>query len=123
VAAYAQFMRARSVKGTALPALTASSMAAKTRPSRGLLHVHLIAMLTYIMTLAHRRQDDYEVVRKVGRGKYSEVFEGINTANNQKCIIKILKPVKKKKARGCAATQLCTKHRPRHTPHPAVLQR
>ena len=46
-----------------------------------------------------RSQDDYEVVRKVGRGKYSEVFEGINIVNNQKCIIKILKPVKKKKAR------------------------
>jgi casein kinase II subunit alpha len=42
-------------------------------------------------------QDDYEVVRKVGRGKYSEVFEGINVNNNEKCIIKILKPVKKKK--------------------------
>lgn len=42
-------------------------------------------------------QDDYEVVRKVGRGKYSEVFEGINITNNEKCIIKILKPVKKKK--------------------------
>ena len=36
-------------------------------------------------------------MRKVGRGKYSEVFEGVNTVNNQKCIIKILKPVKKKK--------------------------
>lgn len=44
-----------------------------------------------------RDQDDYEVVRKVGRGKYSEVFEGINTVNNERCIIKILKPVKKKK--------------------------
>jgi len=42
-------------------------------------------------------QDDYEVVRKVGRGKYSEVFEGINVASDQRCIIKILKPVKKKK--------------------------
>jgi casein kinase II subunit alpha len=42
-------------------------------------------------------QDDYEVVRKVGRGKYSEVFEGINVNNNEKCVIKILKPVKKKK--------------------------
>lgn len=42
-------------------------------------------------------QDDYEVVRKVGRGKYSEVFEGVNVTNNEKCIIKILKPVKKKK--------------------------
>lgn len=49
---------------------------------------------------ARRSQDNYEVVRKVGRGKYSEVFEGINTSNNEKCIIKILKPVKKKKARG-----------------------
>ena len=46
-----------------------------------------------------RNQDDYEVVRKVGRGKYSEVFEGINIVNNQRCIIKILKPVKKKKVR------------------------
>eukprot|EP00877_Chromochloris_zofingiensis_P000343 jgi/Chrzof1/10309/Cz04g36230.t1 len=44
-------------------------------------------------------QDNYEVVRKVGRGKYSEVFEGMCSANNQKCIIKILKPVKKKKIR------------------------
>ena len=42
-------------------------------------------------------QDDYEVVRKVGRGKYSEVFEGVNVTNNTKVIIKILKPVKKKK--------------------------
>ncbi|KAL9326875.1 hypothetical protein ACSQ67_007520 [Phaseolus vulgaris] len=42
-------------------------------------------------------QDDYEVVRKVGRGKYSEVFEGVNVNSNDRCIIKILKPVKKKK--------------------------
>ncbi|KAK3032908.1 hypothetical protein RJ639_034956 [Escallonia herrerae] len=42
-------------------------------------------------------QDDYEVVRKVGRGKYSEVFEGININSNERCVIKILKPVKKKK--------------------------
>lgn len=42
-------------------------------------------------------QEDYEVVRKIGRGKYSEVFEGMNVLNNTKCVIKILKPVKKKK--------------------------
>ena len=42
-------------------------------------------------------QENYEVVRKVGRGKYSEVFEGINVRNDEKCVIKILKPVKKKK--------------------------
>src|ERR1700710_2354392 len=46
-----------------------------------------------------RDQDDYEVVRKVGRGKYSEVFEGVNATNSEKCVIKILKPVKKKKIR------------------------
>ncbi|KAG2282159.1 hypothetical protein Bca52824_053379 [Brassica carinata] len=37
-------------------------------------------------------QDDYEVVRKVGRGKYSEVFEGIHATDGEKCVIKILKP-------------------------------
>lgn len=47
--------------------------------------------------LLFSNQDDYEVVRKVGRGKYSEVFEGINVNTNEKCVIKILKPVKKKK--------------------------
>jgi len=41
-------------------------------------------------------QDDYEVVKKLGRGKYSEVFEGRHV-NGGKCVIKILKPVKKKK--------------------------
>ncbi|KAI7872567.1 casein kinase II subunit alpha [Spinellus fusiger] len=42
-------------------------------------------------------QDNYEVIRKVGRGKYSEVFEGITTSSSEKCVIKVLKPVKKKK--------------------------
>ena len=37
------------------------------------------------------------VMLSVGRGKYSEVFEGINVVNYQKCVIKVLKPVKKKK--------------------------
>ena len=34
-------------------------------------------------------QDDYQLVRKLGRGKYSEVFEAIS--NNEKCVVKILK--------------------------------
>jgi casein kinase II subunit alpha len=42
-------------------------------------------------------QDSYEVLRKIGRGKYSEVFEGVNIVSNDKCVIKILKPVMKKK--------------------------
>lgn len=55
---------------------------------------NIICTLTFFET---RDQDDYEVVRKVGRGKYSEVFEGVNVHTNEKCVIKILKPVKKKK--------------------------
>lgn len=46
-------------------------------------------------------QEDYQIVRKLGRGKYSEVFEGINVSANggvgSKCVIKVLKPVKKRK--------------------------
>lgn len=36
-------------------------------------------------------QDNYQLVRKLGRGKYSEVFEAINITNNEKCVVKILK--------------------------------
>jgi len=39
-------------------------------------------------------QDDYEIIKKLGRGKYSEVFEGINILNNQRVVIKVLKPGK-----------------------------
>eukprot|EP00955_Chlamydomonas_euryale_P092862 364743-Chlamydomonas_euryale.AAC.61 len=49
------------------------------------------------LNVAWGDQDRYEVVRKVGRGKYSEVFEGIDVRDDTRCIIKILKPVKKKK--------------------------
>jgi len=53
------------------------------------------------LNLSWGNQDDYEIVKKVGRGKYSEVFEGVcvRNGNAERCIIKILKPVKKKKIR------------------------
>ena len=44
-----------------------------------------------------RNQDDYEVIRKIGRGKYSEVFEGISVLTKKMTVIKVLKPVKKRK--------------------------
>lgn len=40
---------------------------------------------------------NYEIVSKIGRGKYSEVFEGVNVINDEPCVIKVLKPVKMKK--------------------------
>ena len=42
-------------------------------------------------------QQPYEIIAKVGRGKYSEVFSGFDTVNNRHVIIKILKPVRSKK--------------------------
>jgi casein kinase II subunit alpha len=49
------------------------------------------------LVINYNTQDNYEIVKKIGRGKYSEVFEGVNIVNNEKCVIKVLKPVKKKK--------------------------
>jgi len=37
--------------------------------------------------------DRYEIVDRINGGKYSEVFCGIDTANNDKIVIKVLKPV------------------------------
>ncbi|CUM65513.1 uncharacterized protein PRCAT00003159001 [Priceomyces carsonii] len=42
-------------------------------------------------------QDKYEIIKKLGRGKYSEVFLGIDLSTDEKCVIKVLKPVKRKK--------------------------
>ncbi|RLV89621.1 Casein kinase II subunit alpha [Spathaspora sp. JA1] len=42
-------------------------------------------------------QDNYEIIKKLGRGKYSEVFLGIDLIKRDKVVIKVLKPVKRKK--------------------------
>ncbi|CAG9320406.1 unnamed protein product [Blepharisma stoltei] len=49
------------------------------------------------LTIRWGQQDNYEIIRKIGHGKYSEVFDGINSATDEKVVIKILKPVKKAK--------------------------
>lgn len=57
---------------------------------------------SFTLTVSHERshcfpvcpysnQEDYQLVRKLGRGKYSEVFEAINITNNEKVVVKILK--------------------------------
>ncbi|CAB1313957.1 unnamed protein product [Coregonus sp. 'balchen'] len=50
-----------------------------------------------VNTLKSREYWDYEAHVPSWRGKYSEVFEAININNNEKVVVKILKPVKKKK--------------------------
>lgn len=40
---------------------------------------------------------DFEIEMKVGRGKYSEVFRGVKLSSKSPIVIKMLKPVKKKK--------------------------
>ncbi len=49
------------------------------------------------VTIRWGKQDKYEIIKKVGRGKYSEVFQGIDIELSSLLIIKILKPVKRKK--------------------------
>eukprot|EP00826_Nyctotherus_ovalis_P056016 TRINITY_DN7498_c0_g1_i4.p1 TRINITY_DN7498_c0_g1~~TRINITY_DN7498_c0_g1_i4.p1 ORF type:complete len:359 (-),score=100.45 TRINITY_DN7498_c0_g1_i4:198-1274(-) len=46
-----------------------------------------------------RTTDDYQILNKLGRGKYSEVFEGVDVTRKLHCVIKVLKPVKKEKIR------------------------
>ncbi|KAF5917924.1 hypothetical protein HPG69_010077 [Diceros bicornis minor] len=68
----------------------------KGLPFKNYFSLFLLFSLIYIFCI-QRNQDDYQLVRKLGRGKYSEVFEAINITNNEKVVVKILKPVKKKK--------------------------
>lgn len=44
-------------------------------------------------------QGNYEISKKIGRGKYSEVFLGYDLNSGDKVVIKVLRPVKKKKIR------------------------
>jgi len=41
--------------------------------------------------------DRYEITRRIGGGKYSEVFEGVDSSNEDAVVIKVLKPVAKRK--------------------------
>ena len=47
---------------------------------------------TISLLISYSSTDKYEIIRKIGRGKYSDVYEGIRTENDLKVAIKILKP-------------------------------
>lgn len=69
--------------------------------ARNFASVNLLAPQEYwdydALSVNWASQDNYEVVAKVGRGKYSEVFSGRVVSTGQPCIIKVLKPVRSKK--------------------------
>lgn len=43
--------------------------------------------------------DAYTVVRQLGKGKYGEVFEGVDCRTSATCVVKIMKPVKEHRLR------------------------
>lgn len=46
-----------------------------------------------------RKQEDYEITDKVGRGRYADVYSGVNMVTGEEVAIKIIKPIKKNKIR------------------------
>lgn len=42
-------------------------------------------------------QEKYEVLQQLGKGKYGEVFEGVNLDDGQRCVVKIMRPVKEQR--------------------------
>lgn len=48
-------------------------------------------------TIEWSSPERYEIVDRIGGGRYSEVFKGIDMVNSDTCIIKVLKPVASKK--------------------------
>mmetsp|Transcript_38095 Transcript_38095/g.84870 ORF Transcript_38095/g.84870 Transcript_38095/m.84870 type:complete len:383 (-) Transcript_38095:1448-2596(-) len=43
--------------------------------------------------------DNYEVLKQLGKGKYGEVYEGIDLRSNHQCVVKIMRPVKEHRLR------------------------
>lgn len=41
--------------------------------------------------------DKYEVLQQLGKGKYGEVFEGIDVDAGARCVVKIMRPVKEQR--------------------------
>ncbi|KAK2964534.1 putative Casein kinase II subunit alpha [Blattamonas nauphoetae] len=41
--------------------------------------------------------EPYELIKKIGHGKFGEVFEGIDIRNGRMCAVKVLRPIRKKK--------------------------
>lgn len=51
------------------------------------------------INIHYGKHDDYEILKRLGTGKYSQVYEGINIVADRNVVIKVIKPVKYKKIR------------------------
>ena len=51
-------------------------------------------VLNWILSKIKSSCQKYELGRPLGRGKYSEVYEGVDSNNDRKIVIKLLKPVR-----------------------------
>lgn len=51
------------------------------------------------LQVQYNSPDPYEIMRRVGRGKYSEAFEGLHISSYSNVLIKVLKPVKRSKVK------------------------
>lgn len=51
--------------------------------------------------LLFRPFEHFEIIKPMGRGKYSEVYEGMDSRDDSKVVIKILKPGKNPQFKVC----------------------
>ena len=47
------------------------------------------------LQIKYGRQADYELILKIGRGRFSEVYQAIHIPSDTKVVVKVLKPVKR----------------------------
>jgi casein kinase II subunit alpha len=59
--------------------------------------VLLLATYYSLASFLFSSTEPYKLMRKIGHGKYGEVFEGVNVLTGRMCAIKVLRPVRKKK--------------------------
>ena len=75
-----------------------------------MLHCHVVLTTSSLKTIKSKLSnfllmqsnnllDKYEVMQKIGRGKYSDVFKCINTEDDKLYVLKFLKPVRDSKIR------------------------
>ena len=64
-------------------------------PNQKIIGIMKMLLLTFRKLISDC--DNYEITKTLGRGKYSDVYEGIDSKTNKQVVLKILKPVRKVK--------------------------